>query len=78
METNPERDPEDPSEAEHPKITTELSRNLTLLQVTMMGVGMMIGAGVFLGVCESCWSGRGHPHLCAQRGNRTIHGHVLC
>ena len=50
METNPERDPEDPSEAEHPKITTELSRNLTLLQVTMMGVGMMIGAGVFLGV----------------------------
>ena len=50
METTPERDPEDPSEAEHPKITTELSRNLTLLQVTMMGVGMMIGAGVFLGV----------------------------
>ncbi len=50
MATNPERDPEDPSGAEHPKIATELSRNLTLLQITMMGVGMMIGAGVFLGV----------------------------
>jgi APA family basic amino acid/polyamine antiporter len=34
----------------HPKIATEFSRNLTLLQITMMGVGMMIGAGVFLGV----------------------------
>ncbi|MBW2669790.1 MAG: amino acid permease [Deltaproteobacteria bacterium] len=50
MPTNPERDPEDPSGAEHPKIATEFSRNLTLLQITMMGVGMMIGAGVFLGV----------------------------
>ena len=50
METNPERNPEDPSAAEHPKITTELSRNLTLLHGTMVGVGMMIGAGVFLGV----------------------------
>ncbi len=37
-------------DAEHPKITTEFSRNLTLLHITMMGVGMMIGAGVFLGV----------------------------
>ena len=53
MATNPERDPEDPSGAEHPKIATELSRNLTLLQITMMGVGMMIGAGVFLGVGNS-------------------------
>lgn len=50
METNPEKNPEDPSGTEHSKIATELSRNLTLLQVTMMGVGMMIGAGVFLGV----------------------------
>ncbi|MBW1753691.1 MAG: amino acid permease, partial [Deltaproteobacteria bacterium] len=50
MATNPERDPQDPSGSEHPTIATELSRNLTLLQVTMMGVGMMIGAGVFLGV----------------------------
>ena len=50
METNLERDHENPPGAEHPKIATELSRNLTLLQVTMMGVGMMIGAGVFLGV----------------------------
>jgi amino acid transporter/nucleotide-binding universal stress UspA family protein len=37
-------------EPAHPKITTELSRNLSLLHITMMGVGMMIGAGVFLGV----------------------------
>ena len=37
-------------EPAHPKITTELSRNLTLLHIAMMGVGMMIGAGVFLGV----------------------------
>lgn len=46
MATNPEPSPE----TEHPKITAELSRNLTLLHITMMGVGMMIGAGVFLGV----------------------------
>ena len=46
MATNPEPSPE----IEHPKITAELSRNLTLLHITMMGVGMMIGAGVFLGV----------------------------
>jgi amino acid transporter/nucleotide-binding universal stress UspA family protein len=32
------------------KIVTEFSRNLTLLHITMMGVGMMIGAGVFIGV----------------------------
>lgn len=37
-------------EVGHPPIATELSRNLTLLHITMMGVGMMIGAGVFLGV----------------------------
>ena len=46
MATNPEPSPE----IEHPKITAELSRNLNLLHITMMGVGMMIGAGVFLGV----------------------------
>ena len=43
-------DSEAGSEAPSPQITTELSRNLTLLHITMMGVGMMIGAGVFLGV----------------------------
>jgi APA family basic amino acid/polyamine antiporter len=32
------------------KVTYELSRELTLFQLTMMGVGMMIGAGVFLGI----------------------------
>jgi len=38
------------SESKHPEISTEFSRNLSLLHITMMGVGMMIGAGVFLGV----------------------------
>ena len=32
------------------KIATVLSRDLSLLHITMMGVGMMIGAGVFLGI----------------------------
>ena len=32
------------------QVTTELSRELSLFHVTMMGVGMMIGAGVFLGI----------------------------
>ncbi len=31
-------------------ISSELSRELNLFHVTMMGVGMMIGAGVFLGI----------------------------
>ena len=51
METNPETTPEESSGTGHPQITTELSRNLNLLHITMMGVGTMIGAGVFLGVC---------------------------
>jgi amino acid transporter/nucleotide-binding universal stress UspA family protein len=32
------------------QIPTELSRELSLFHVTMMGLGMMIGAGVFLGI----------------------------
>ena len=32
------------------QITTELSRELSLFHITMMGLGMMIGAGVFLGI----------------------------
>ncbi len=32
------------------KVSSELSRELTLFQITMMGLGMMIGAGVFLGI----------------------------
>jgi len=32
------------------RISSELSRELTLFQITMMGLGMMIGAGVFLGI----------------------------
>ena len=43
----------DPAEAGHHHFSTELSRELTLFHVTMMGVGMMIGAGVFLGVGNS-------------------------
>ncbi len=31
-------------------ISSELSRELTLFHITMMGLGMMIGAGVFLGI----------------------------
>ncbi len=36
----------------HPQIAPkpELSRELTLFHITMMGLGMMIGAGVFLGI----------------------------
>ncbi len=33
-----------------PEVGSELSRELTLFQITMMGLGMMIGAGVFLGI----------------------------
>jgi basic amino acid/polyamine antiporter, APA family len=33
-----------------PEVTPELSRDLTLFHVTMMGLGMMIGAGVFIGI----------------------------
>jgi amino acid transporter/nucleotide-binding universal stress UspA family protein len=32
------------------QVSAELSRDLGLAQVTLMGVGMMIGAGVFLGI----------------------------
>ncbi|MFC1479197.1 amino acid permease [Planctomycetota bacterium] len=31
-------------------LTTELARDLSLFHITMMGIGMMIGAGVFLGI----------------------------
>ncbi len=34
----------------HSIISTELSRDLNLFHITMMGLGMMIGAGVFLGI----------------------------
>jgi len=53
METRPETRPEESLGTGHPSIATELSRNLNLLHITMMGVGMMIGAGVFLGVGNS-------------------------
>lgn len=33
--------------------STELSRELTLSHITLMGVGMMIGAGVFVGIGQS-------------------------
>ena len=35
------------------ELQSELSRDLNLMHVTMMGVGMMIGAGVFLGIGTS-------------------------
>ena len=35
---------------DNPQISTELSRELSLFHITMMGLGMMIGAGVFLGI----------------------------
>ena len=39
------------SETNHdPQIHSELSRELTLFHITMMGLGMMIGAGVFIGI----------------------------
>jgi amino acid transporter/nucleotide-binding universal stress UspA family protein len=34
-------------------LSSELSRELTLFHITMMGLGMMIGAGVFLGIGNS-------------------------
>lgn len=37
-------------------IKTELSRDLGLFQLTMMGLGMMIGAGVFLGIGKSIFN----------------------
>ena len=39
--------------ADNPHIHAELSRDLSLFHITMMGLGMMIGAGVFLGVGNS-------------------------
>ncbi|MHC4779279.1 MAG: amino acid permease, partial [Planctomycetota bacterium] len=33
-----------------PQVTSELSRELNLFHITMMGLGMMIGAGVFIGI----------------------------
>jgi len=35
------------------ELSSELSRELSLFHITMMGLGMMIGAGVFLGVGNS-------------------------
>jgi APA family basic amino acid/polyamine antiporter len=35
------------------QISAELSRELTLFHITMMGLGMMIGAGVFIGIGNS-------------------------
>jgi amino acid transporter/nucleotide-binding universal stress UspA family protein len=36
--------------SDRPPVSSELSRDLSLFQITMMGLGMMIGAGVFIGV----------------------------
>ena len=37
-------------EEDKTQISSELSRELSLFHITMMGLGMMIGAGVFLGI----------------------------
>ena len=39
--------------ADSPPVSSELSRDLRLFHVTMMGLGMMIGAGVFIGIGNS-------------------------
>ena len=39
--------------ADKPHVSAELSRELSLFHITMMGLGMMIGAGVFLGTGKS-------------------------
>jgi len=36
--------------ADKPSVSSELARDLSLFHVTMMGLGMMIGAGVFIGI----------------------------
>jgi len=36
--------------ADRNAVATEFSRDLTLFHVTMMGLGMMIGAGIFIGI----------------------------
>lgn len=50
--------------ADRPHVNAELSRELTLFQITMMGLGMMIGAGVFIGIGRSvAEAGPGGPLL---------------
>jgi len=41
--------------ADEPNVHAELSRDLSLFHVTMMGLGMMIGAGVFIGIGNSMY-----------------------
>ena len=36
--------------ADRAQVTSELSRELSLFHIIMMALGMMVGAGVFLGV----------------------------
>jgi amino acid permease len=53
LRENPGERPAEPAGAstrEQPSLTTELSRDLNLFHLPMMGVGMMIGAGVFVGI----------------------------
>lgn len=42
--------PREEEAASGPQFSSELSRELSLFHITMMGMGMMIGAGVFLGI----------------------------
>jgi len=41
--------------ADRAHLSSELSRELSLFHITMMGLGMMIGAGVFLGIGSSIY-----------------------
>jgi amino acid transporter/nucleotide-binding universal stress UspA family protein len=43
------------SHGTEPNVSSELSRELSLFHIVMMGLGMMIGAGVFLGVGNAIW-----------------------
>ena len=46
--------------AEESSVSSELSRDLSLFPITMMGLGMMIGAGVFIGLGNAiCVAGPG-------------------
>jgi len=60
--------------ADKSTVSAELSRELGLFPITMMGLGMMIGAGVFLGLGNSIFiAGPGGGML-----TFALNSHVLC
>ncbi len=59
----------------------ELSRELSLFHITMMGLGMMIGAGVFLGMgisISKAGPGRRCAYICPQRTASDVYSDVVC